>query len=748
MKADVLPRTRAPAGGGGRSTGLLAVDQSLGPPRQRFWRDHNRLGFLVLTAEALFVFVYFAVWSSAPHRSGLLVVSSLTVLAALAAMVFVDLISRHSWRTTFSVGSVLLAGSILTFCICLDGGLHSPLLSLLALPVMSAAIGLPPREVAICGLAAFVEFGMVVFTDTTAEATTGTIAASVAFLAGTVALSVGAAVYRSRLEGDEHQLIGELQHRARTDSLTGCLSHGAFYEVLGVEIDRALRHAEPLALLVIDVDLFKSFNDTHGHAAGDRALARVGATMRHLTRSVDHVARIGGDEFAVILPHTDLTSAGVLAERIIHAVADGPGSIAVSVSVGVATLDTLEPSGSKIFHEADKGLYLAKANGRGRSATIHDVGDAGPYPPRPRPDDPVFAQADWDRLEEGLRESNRATAEASSIIDSLEAAESIGFGYVDRDFRLIRINSMLAAAHGGRIDEQIGRRVADVVPALWPTLEPLFQQVIERGEAMVNQEVAGLTAADPGRTHYWLSNLSPVKVGDSVIGIAIVVLDITDRKQLEQGQATLTKAVVAALSASVELRDPYTAGHQDRVARIAVAIASELHLDRAEIDLIGLAARIHDIGKLSVPSEILARPSRLTAAEMAVVRMHCQVGFDLLHRFEFPSHVADMVFQHHERMDGSGYPNGLHGAEIALGSRIIAVADVVESMVSLRPYRAPLGLPRAIREIQNGAGTIYDPDVVDACLKVIGSGLVPLDHDPDAARSADPAATHEAVGGD
>ena len=156
---------------------------------------------------------------------------------------------------------------------------------------------------------AFVEFGAVVVTDSHVDATTSDIAALSALLIGAVMLSAGSAVYRSRLEGDEDRLVRELRRQARTDSLTGCLSHGAFYERLDVEIDRAVRHHEPVSLLVADVDLFKSFNDTHGHAAADAALAEAGAIMRATSRSIDTVARIGGDEFAVILPKTDLASA-------------------------------------------------------------------------------------------------------------------------------------------------------------------------------------------------------------------------------------------------------------------------------------------------------------------------------------------------------------------------------------------------------------------------------------------------------
>jgi len=707
--------------------GLEASDHPLEAQKRRFWMSHSRLGYLTLTAEVLFVLAYFAATPDGPHRLALLAMSSLTLVAAVVTLTFIDRISQYPWRVSFSLASTVLAGTVLTLCIYLDRGLDSPLIVLMALPVMSAALALPAKEVVICGVVAFIEFGAVVLTDSHVEATTTDVAALSALLIGTVMLSAGSAVYRSRLEGDEDRLVQELHRQARTDSLTGCLSHGAFYDRLETEIDRAVRHYEPLSVLVADVDLFKSFNDTHGHAAGDAALAEAGAIMRTASRSIDTVARIGGDEFAVILPKTDLASAGNLAERMVNRFAEREAGI--SISVGFAELDRVEPTSKRLFHDADRGLYRAKASGRARAGTIGDLGAGTQSQFGRMPDlaDPVFAQADWDRLEESLRESNRGALEASSIIDSLQSTESVGFGYVDRAYRYLRINAMLAAVHGGRVEDQIGRTVAEVVPALWPTLEPLYERVIDSGEAVVNQEVSGPTAMDPHRIHSWLTNLNPVTVGGSVIGISIVVIDITERKQLEESQATLTGAVVSALSASVEMGDPYTAGHQERVARIAGAVACELDLEAREIEAIELAAKIHDIGKLSIPSELLTRQGRLSESEMALVRRHSQAGFDLLERVHFPEHVAKMVLQHHERCDGSGYPLGVQGEQILIGSRIIAVADVVESMVPGRPYRAALGLNAALDEIQRGRGTVYDADVVDACRRVLQGGRIVLD---------------------
>ena len=707
-----------------------AVDPVADPletQKRIFWTAHSRLGYLTLTAGSLFVLSYFVATSNGPHRLAACAISSFTLVAAIVTLAFIGRVSTAPWRVSFSVASTLLAGLALTICIVLDGGLDSPLVVLIALPVMSAALALPPKQVTICGCAALGELGVVAWTDAHVEAAASDIAALLALLIGTAVLCSASALYPARLEEHEDRLVEDLHHQASTDALTGCLSHGAFYNRLGIEIDRALRHHEPLSLLVADVDLFKSFNDAHGHAAGDAALAEAGAILRRASRSIDTVARVGGDEFAVILPKTDLVSAGNLAERMIRSFTDGEAQL--RISVGFAALDPVEPTSQRLFRDADQGLYRAKANGRARTATIGDAATSIPARHGAGQElvDPVFARAGWDRLEESLRESNRATVEASSIIDSLQGTASVGFGYVDRDFRILRINAMLASVNGGEVEDQIGRRVAEVVPALWPTLEPIYRRVIDSGDAVVNQKVSGPTATDPDQIHSWLTNLNPVKVGDEVIGIAIVVIDITDRKQLEESQATLTRAVVSALSASVELRDPYTAGHQERVARIAGAVASELNLEARDIEEIELAARIHDIGKLSVPSDLLSRPGRLSEPEMAVVRMHTQAGFDLLERVHFPERVAQMVFQHHERCDGSGYPNGLKGDQILIGSRIIAVADVAESMASARPYRTGLGLNAAVEELRLGAGTIYDAEVVAALLRVIETGRLAFD---------------------
>lgn len=176
--------------------------------------------------------------------------------------------------------------------------------------------------------------------------------------------------------------------------------------------------------------------------------------------------------------------------------------------------------------------------------------------------------------------------------------------------------------------------------------------------------------------------------------------------------------IVKTLSKIVETRDPYTSGHEDQVAKIACKIAREMKLSDEQVSSIYISATLHDIGKISVPSEILTKPSVLSNLEREIIKTHCKVANDILMNIEFPYPVAEIIYQHHERLDGSGYPRGLKGDSIALEARIIGVADVIDAMASYRPYRPALGVDAAIEEIIKYRGVAYDPAVVDACLKI------------------------------
>jgi PAS domain S-box-containing protein/putative nucleotidyltransferase with HDIG domain len=217
------------------------------------------------------------------------------------------------------------------------------------------------------------------------------------------------------------------------------------------------------------------------------------------------------------------------------------------------------------------------------------------------------------------------------------------------------------------------------------------------------------------------------RIGERLIKKKVVVTyeDITEKKKADQQlresllqiQKTM-EGIVQSLGAVVERRDPYTSGHQQRVSQLACAIAVEMNLSQEQIDRIRIAALVHDIGKIHVPAEILSKPGLLGDIEFAIIKTHPQAGCDILKTIEFPWSVADIVLQHHERLNGSGYPLGIQGKDILLETKILSVADVVEAMASHRPYRPSRGIQKALEEIDKNREILYDPVVVDFCLKL------------------------------
>jgi HD-GYP domain-containing protein (c-di-GMP phosphodiesterase class II) len=195
------------------------------------------------------------------------------------------------------------------------------------------------------------------------------------------------------------------------------------------------------------------------------------------------------------------------------------------------------------------------------------------------------------------------------------------------------------------------------------------------------------------------------------------------QRELQQSLDHLKKIIggsVMAIAMTVEKRDPYTYGHQQRVAELAGAIGREIGLSADQVEGLAIASAIHDIGKISLPAEILTKPSHLNNLEMSLIQAHSQAGYDILKSVDFPWPVAQIVLQHHERLNGTGYPQGLSGDKILKEARIVGVADVVETMSSHRPYRPSRGLDKALEEISAKKGILYDPDAVDACLALIG----------------------------
>ena len=261
----------------------------------------------------------------------------------------------------------------------------------------------------------------------------------------------------------------------------------------------------------------------------------------------------------------------------------------------------------------------------------------------------------------------------------------------------------------------------------------------DQADSFRQNDAAAMTAAAPsvseeeivfaedGHREILETIKTPVRASDGrLIGVLGVGWDITERKRAEEGvriQAEqLRRSVegaVLAMSRMVESRDPYTAGHERRVAELATAIGAELGMAGAQLDALRIAGTIHDVGKIAVPAEILSKPGRLSEIEFSLIKGHPSTGFDILADVDFGGPVAEMVLQHHERLDGSGYPRGLKGKDILPEARILAIADVVEAMSSHRPYRPALGMEAALAEVRAHAGVKFDADVVAVCARLI-----------------------------
>jgi HD-GYP domain-containing protein (c-di-GMP phosphodiesterase class II) len=225
----------------------------------------------------------------------------------------------------------------------------------------------------------------------------------------------------------------------------------------------------------------------------------------------------------------------------------------------------------------------------------------------------------------------------------------------------------------------------------------------------------------------WVVTVSPQL--DDKGGFTAMLEKVADAAILHQFKSELADshgrmrktmgAIIQAMSMTIEKRDPYTAGHQRRATKLCRAIATELGFPWERIQGLRMAAAIHDLGKIHVPAAILNKPGAMSEHEMAIIRLHPGTAYDILKGIQFPWPLAEIIYQHHERLDGSGYPRQLKGDQILLEARILAVADVVESMASFRPYRPALGLEQAIQELRQNRGTLYDPQVVDVCIRLI-----------------------------
>lgn len=296
---------------------------------------------------------------------------------------------------------------------------------------------------------------------------------------------------------------------------------------------------------------------------------------------------------------------------------------------------------------------------------------------------------------------------------------------MENDGRITEVNQAALDAYGYSREELLSLTFADL------SVQNTISEVLEQTKTADSEPMVYQTIHVRKNGKQFLAEIGCAVVEHNNKKMLVCIIsDITQKKRNErtiintvQKLKDTINGTINSLSLTVGKRDPYTAGHQQRVAKIAEVICRRMHLTENIVESVKTAAILHDIGKIVIPAEILAKPAKLTDIEMAMVKTHSETGYEIIKDIPFNKNIALAVLQHHERLDGSGYPNGLKGEEIILEARIIAVADTIEAMASHRPYRASLGIHQAVSELIENKDILYDGEIVDICLELYKNGL-------------------------
>jgi len=325
-----------------------------------------------------------------------------------------------------------------------------------------------------------------------------------------------------------------------------------------------------------------------------------------------------------------------------------------------------------------------------------------------------------------LLEGKQAAVERTHFLEELLEAVPLPMFFLDASLHYVGCNNAYAASFGRSKEDVIGMTVFEVTSAEYAQRFDASDRDLLAHPDLPAEEQFEWPGPDGSPLQTLTHKAVFTDVAGKPAGIVGVNLDVTEIRRAEQELASSAERLaltlegaVTALGATTELRDPYTAGHQRRVAEFACAIARELGWNEQSVASLRIAAVLHDIGKTVVPAEILSKPGRLSEIEMQPIRQHAAAGAEIVGSIGFERNVAEIIHQHHERLDGSGYPDGLRDGEILMGARILAVADVVEAMVSHRPYRPALPIEVALAELKNGCGTLYDAESCEIATKLI-----------------------------
>ncbi|MEI8242141.1 MAG: diguanylate cyclase [bacterium] len=529
-----------------------------------------------------------------------------------------------------------------------------------------------------------------------------------------------------------YQEVWRTRNMAARDLLTGLYNRSMFAESLKQNFSLAQRKGTPIGLLLFDFDNLKSVNDQFGHLAGDKVLHEAASLTLAMARTSDIVARFGGDEFAVILPETSMPDALRVAERLLHAFRDrlfeGPGQhLRITISIGVAALCPAQDSSSQtLLSQADEGLLAAKRNGKNRVCFAPSAAESGHAEAEPAPaaaaapalrgrvlvldDEPAQRQM----LVGMLSLMNFAVTACDTLQEALLAIES-----VSDDFDLVLTDLHLGNGTG-----------IDLLQAL-KEKAPWTVKMVVSGYASKSTAIECLRhgSFDFIEKPFAYAQLSAA-IDRAMEHRRLLVANRRYQTQLEELVRSRSESLAHALenlrrsysqtiqtlALMISAREANTGLHC-RVAREAARLlAQQMNISHHDLETIEMGAVLHDIGKLGIPDNILQKPGPLTADEQLIMRTHPRIGYDLLIDVPFLRDVAEIVLQHHEAYDGSGYPAALKGDQICIGARVFAVIDAYHAMRSMRCYRPAMSEETACHEIVRCSGRQFDPAAVTAFL--------------------------------
>jgi len=318
-----------------------------------------------------------------------------------------------------------------------------------------------------------------------------------------------------------------------------------------------------------------------------------------------------------------------------------------------------------------------------------------------------------------LEEANQTIKENETKYRSIFENSIAGIFRTTPEGRFLTLNPAFCRMTGYKSPEELRSLVTNIGEQMYFRLEDrvdFLQQLNENNRA--EEFITRFRKKDGSVIWVTINGWTVRDENNNVLYYEGMIEDITDRILREEKLKNSMMGTISIIATIVEERDPYTAGHQRRVSHLASSIAEELNLSPLQVEGVRIAGLIHDVGKISIPAEILSKPGRLSIIELSLVKVHAEAGFNILKDVEFAWPVAEAIHQHHERINGSGYPCGLKDGGIIIEARIIGVADVAEAMSSHRPYRPALGIDAALNEIENNAGILYDEDVAKACINL------------------------------